>query len=242
MSKKTKVKRTKKYINKSVKNNYTHPQLLRHSVEFWMPYINKLGGENFFYKPSDDGMPNFIISKHYCGWDASLAEGGEYVRDVAIRRAEYYNEYMAKIDITADDVHSLFINSICEQYYDEELLFLLTKYAHCFSDEEHWDLITHYWVLQEMNCDGDRQETWNSVFNLRPRISKLVDELPETFTAYRAGNENGFSWTLSFETAEWFKNRFSDYYETEIHQREFKREDAIFYTNSRNEQEVVIAC
>ena len=242
MSKKTKVKRTKKYINKSVKNNYNHPQLLRHSVEFWMPYINKLGGENFFYKPSDDGMPNFIISKHYCGWDTSLAEGGEYVRDVAIRRAEYYNEYMAKIDITADDVHSLFINSICEQYYDEELLFLLTKYAHCFSDEEHWDLITHYWVLQEMNCDGDRQETWNSVFNLRPRISKLVDELPETFTAYRAGNENGFSWTLSFETAEWFKNRFSDYYETEIHQREFKREDAIFYTNSRNEQEVVIAC
>lgn len=240
MSKKQMKKRNKKYVQKSVQrpNNIF---VLKKSFDFWKPYVDLIGKENFFYNFSDNNMPSFVITKHYCGFDASEATGGEYVRDVAIRRAEYYKEVMSKDNLTKDDVSSLFVNSVCHQFYDEELLNILTKYAHCFSDEEHWEMITDYWVLQEMNTNGERLENWKKIFNLRPRINKLVEKLPETFTAYRAGDESGFSWSLSKETAEWFQNRFSDVYETEIHQREFKRDEILFYTNSRNEQEVVVA-
>ena len=218
----------------------SHMPQLSKMLKYWLPYIEKIGVENFGYNDSHMGV-KVIITKHYCGYDASEAlKGGEYIVNLACTRADIYADYTSRNKLTKDDIEYLFVCSICHQFYDEELLYLLSKYAKCLTDEEHWELITQYWTLQELNCNEERKETWRKVFSLRSPISHLTEELPETFIAYRGASSEGFSWSLSKETAEWFANRFSDDSDAEVQEQVFNRADALFYTNNRSEQEVVI--
>ncbi len=216
--------------------NLSHEQL-----KYWMKYIKLIGINNFFYKEPQHGMPHIIDTKHYVGWDSTFSEDNDFILNGACKRAEMYNETIAKENLAYEQIDKLFVIAITHQYYDEELLFILTKYQHCLSDKEHWKLITDYWIMQELNCDGERAVTWKKVFNLRKALPSLTKELPKTFTAYRYGKGSGYSWTLDKGVAEWYKRRFEGITDREaLHERRFKRDDALFYTNNRNEQEVVI--
>lgn len=240
MSKTAQRKRSAQQQRTAVQTTTVKRGQLQRTIDFWLPYIKLIGIANFDLRESQGIMPAMVVSKHYCGFDASLAEGAESVVQVACNRANFYNELIAKDDLTIDDIRSLLANAVCHQFYDEELLLILTKYAHCLTDEEHWKLITDYWPLQEMNCDGERRNIWRKVFKLRSPFPSLTAELSDTFVAYRAGDKGGFSWTLSKETAEWFQQRFSMQYKVPLLTKTFRRENALFYTNCRNEQEVVI--
>lgn len=207
--------------------------------KFWGPYIMAIGFENFY----TNGM--FIQSKHYCGMDISLAEGAEEFGasqlEALIRKHSTYKELLTKKSLNNDDLGEIFSWLVEKSFFDDELVNLINNHKLDVTDEEYWELVKGIWSRQEFNTDGKRKKNWKLIFNHRPSIPSLTEELPDRFTAYRAGKEDGFSWTLDKETAEWFHNRFkSQFGNIPFLTKPFTKEDVVFYTNSRNEQEVVI--
>ena len=98
------------------------------------------------------------------------------------------------------------------------------------------------WAQQELNSDPGRVCNWKQVFKLRPTIPSLTKGLPVKFTIYRAGDPSGMSWTLKKKTADWFANRMQLCgVWVPICERRIKRIEVLFYTNRRNEHEVVLA-
>ena len=207
--------------------------------KFWGPYIMAIGFENFY----TNGM--FIQSKHYCGMDISLAEGAEEFGasqlEALIKKHSTYKELLTKQSLNNDDLGKIFSWLVEKSFFDDELVNLINNYKLDVTDEEYWELVKDIWSRQEFNTDGKRKKNWKLIFSHRPSIPSLSNELPNRFTAYRAGKEDGFSWTLDRETAEWFHNRFkSQFGNIPFLTKPFTKNDVIFYTNSRNEQEVVI--
>lgn len=207
--------------------------------KFWGPYIAAIGSKNFY----TNGM--FIQSKHYCGMDISLAEGAEQFASsqlqAIMRRHDLYKEVIAKGTLKEEDLSFIFMSLVEKSFFDDELVYLIDNHKLDVTDEEYWEIIKSVWSRQELNTDGNRKKTWRKVFSFRPPVQSLTNDLPDQFTAYRAGKEDGFSWTLSKEVAEWFQQRFkAQFGKVPFLERTFKRSDVVFYTNDRNEQEVVI--
>ena len=217
-------------------------KLTNKQLEFWKPYIDLIGYENFTIKRGRHMQMDFVRSKHYVGLDAStLGKSGEAHRTVAIHRANEYQQLLQRNSLSADDIEFIFVALVDKAYFDTELVFLLTEHNSQLSDEEYWNLVIDIWCRQEFNTAGGRGDNWRAIFNHRARPMNLTADLPESFTAYRAGEETGFSWTLDETVADWFRQRFEEQFgDVPMHKRSFNRSDAIFYTNSRNEQEVVI--
>jgi len=208
-------------------------------IKFWTPYITAIGVENFYSK----GM--FIQSKHYCGMDISQAKGAEQFGasqlEVMIRKHNMYQDLLKKSSLSNDDLSEIFSWLIEKAFFDNELVYLIKNHKLDITDDEYWELVKDIWCRQELNTNGSRKSNWRKIFDHRPKLASLTKELPDKFTAYRAGEADGFSWTLNIETAEWFHNRFkSQFGNIPFLTKEFIKDDAIFYTNDRGEQEVVI--
>ena len=208
-------------------------------LKFWGPYIKAIGFDNFF----TNGM--FIQSKHYCGMDISQAEGAEQFGasqlEAMIRKHTMYQDLLKKPSLNNDDLSEIFSWLVEKAFFDNELVTLITNHKLEITDEEYWDLVKGIWSRQEFNTDGNRKKNWKKIFSHRPKLPSLTEELPDRFTAYRAGKADGFSWTLDKKTAEWFHNRFkSQFGNIPFLTKPFTKEDAVFYTNDRNEKEVVI--
>lgn len=208
-------------------------------IQFWMPYITQIPIDQFAYN-------EYIVrSKHYAGADIS---NPNYPKEYAVstlnmilKRVSEYKEIIAKPKISIDDMWYVLVTLIDKSFIDDVMIELINTKRLDVSDEEFWDVVVSNWTRQEFNTCGQRAKNWRKIFAHRPRPSSLTSGLPETFTAYRAGKPNGFSWSLSKEKALWFHRRFAtEFGNIPFLERKFKRCDAEFYTNSRGEQEVVI--
>jgi len=211
-------------------------------INFWKPYIDLIGEENFTLIRGHEGVMDFVQSKHYCGMDtSSFGVHGESNRNVAINRYKSYQELLSKGSLSADDIEKIFLSYVDKAYFDTELVFLVTKHCSNLTLDEYWNLVIDIWCRQEFTTGGDRGENWKVIFNHRQRPEYLTKDLPEEFTAYRAGEETGFSWTLDKKIADKFFNRFNNQFgDIPMLKRNFTKNDAVFYTNRRNEKEVVI--
>lgn len=71
---------------------------------------------------------------------------------------------------------------------------------------------------------------------------KVYENLPDTFVVYRGLQENaqedGLSWTLSKDVAEWFANRFDN--EGEVIEKVIHKSEVIAYFSDRDEEEIVL--
>jgi len=85
---------------------------------------------------------------------------------------------------------------------------------------------------------------------MRNPISNFKKNLKDNFKIYRAGSEDGFSWTLKKEIAIEFQQRYnnivnpiyfsSNHKNVSIVDKKVKYEDVKFYNNLRGEDEIVI--
>lgn len=72
---------------------------------------------------------------------------------------------------------------------------------------------------------------------------RIFDNLPEEVTIYRGvqskKHKRGLSWTLSYEKAEWFANRYSNenpiVYKTVV-----PKKHILCYIDRRNEEEIIV--
>jgi len=124
-----------------------------------------------------------------------------------------------------------------------------SKIQHLLDDKEYWKLLGEIWVDTE-NAWANLAE-WKKYFRSdRPYRNYLMDwdeqlahqSLGDTVTVYRGCqkgiNEDGISWTLKRDKAEWFATRFGN--EGKVLEMSISKEKIVAVFTGRNEFEAVI--
>jgi hypothetical protein len=118
------------------------------------------------------------------------------------------------------------------------------------SDEAYWELAGSIWIDSENIWQ--ELDSWEQVFN-NDRSGKeffMSDEdrdalaaLDDTITVYRGAiknrNEEGLSWSLDYDVARRFADRYSHIGQPLVLVGQVKKTDVIAYLNGRNEKEIV---
>ena len=124
------------------------------------------------------------------------------------------------------------------------------KIAKDLPDDKYWSLLASIWTDTENGWQN--LDTWRALFaSERPGRGHLMDaderftlaNLPETVEIYRGCtnklNEDGISWTLNRDKAEFFANRFSN--GGIVLSKQINKSDIIAVFNGRGEAEVIHA-
>ena len=119
------------------------------------------------------------------------------------------------------------------------------------TDIGYWHLLGEVWIDTENAWQSIK--TWRSLFNSKRSHSHyIMDEveqemygnLPSKFTIYRGcsyENENGISWTLDKDKAEFFANRCSTFgRKGKVIYREIDKKNTVALLLGRNEQEIIV--
>ena len=127
---------------------------------------------------------------------------------------------------------------------------LLPNYQKNLTDKEHWTIIIDTWSKSEHNSQIQNREKWIDILTMRKPINFFKKNLNENIKIYRAGSEDGFSWTLKKEIALEFQQRYNniinpiyfslDHKTVNSIDKEVKYDDVKFYNNLRGEDEIVI--
>jgi hypothetical protein len=95
------------------------------------------------------------------------------------------------------------------------------------------------WIYKSIWIDMLTSIKDNNICIMYEEDKKKWDELPKKFRIYRgSAYEDGLSWTLSREKAEWFRDRFCDQ-DAKVWKRYVKKSDCVAYLNGRGEQEII---
>lgn len=113
-------------------------------------------------------------------------------------------------------------------------------------------LLKDCWISEEFPCRNpdlsmeeiaDLFAKANKSYFMNDRDRKYFNNLPDNVTIYRGTYKREsmkkLSWTLDFETAEWFANRFETG-EPIVFKTTIPKNQILAYINDRNEQEVIV--
>jgi hypothetical protein len=127
-----------------------------------------------------------------------------------------------------------------------KVLSIFLKESKNLSDERYWELLRTVWVLCGSVDNADlfrklmlstRKEKY---YFSTPEEAKFLRELPEQVEVFRATNnvnDNGLSWTLSKEYAEWYK---TSYQKDKVISQVISKKQIFAYIERNLENEVVI--
>ena len=189
---------------------------MEHDPEFTM--ITSPSGLNVLHHRLYVGIPFTVEHDNAClnNQRESLAEA-ERTHDwesyVFIHARPYRVDALAEVLALCDDKPR--VSSLAGLVWSD------TEHPH--QNEDLWHLIFEQIDPREMMTAEERQ---------------FLDNLTGEITIYRGGNEDGFSWTLSRNTAQWFANRFGK--GEDVHERRVNASDIKVYLSGRNEEEVLI--
>ena len=115
------------------------------------------------------------------------------------------------------------------------------------TDKEYWKLIMTTWSYGDFNslCPF-RKSNWRDLFKLRKRLTSFLDFFEEEVLVYRGGNsKKGVSWTLSKDVGELFQrdndqHNYKSKKKSKLYQMKIKKTDILFFSNFRQELEVVV--
>lgn len=119
------------------------------------------------------------------------------------------------------------------------------------SRKERSEIMHEVWISVENinnNVNVSQMETLkmlrkcNQKYLMGQENYEVYENLPDTFVVYRGLQENaqedGLSWTLSKDVAEWFASRFEN--DGEIIEKVIHKSEVIAYFNDRDEEEIVL--
>ena len=131
--------------------------------------------------------------------------------------------------------------------WTERTLYLLNRLksemgSRC-NDLQVWYLIEDTWVESEKNHLN--RDLWREIFSLRKVPSHFAKTdippfftLPDELVVFRGGDPSGFSWSMSNKKGRWFAERYGQ--NRKFWGLHIRKSDVLFYTNKREEQEVVV--
>lgn len=122
----------------------------------------------------------------------------------------------------------------------------LLKILPSLENEDLFDLVEYVWIDSENPYVNIKE--WKLLFYMCENLGLFEDskkDLPETFTIYRGTKkgivDEGISWTTDREVAKKFSERFlKPGEEPLIKEKVVSKKDIFFYTDGRNEKEVII--
>lgn len=165
-------------------------------------------------------------------------------------RRQLWNDFVSESGkLTVDEVSSM-LSHIARPYRSKYLYQILTsKRGDKLTNSQVWNLIKETWSNVE---SVSQDEYWSYIFSLRktpPRYKREIQKSDKFkfidgdkyFFVYRGGHPMGLSWTLDEDTAKWFANRNGRVGDNNnVHMKMISIDEVKFYTNDRNEEEVVI--
>jgi len=121
--------------------------------------------------------------------------------------------------------------------------------------KDYWSLLKEVWIDAEF--PGVNQEIWIQLFtrkytNRRKMMNgkerRVLATLPKTdidiFRGYYGEQyQEGISWTISYETAQWFAKRFAGDDATKeplVAEAVCNKKDVLAYFNERDESEIIV--
>lgn len=120
------------------------------------------------------------------------------------------------------------------------------------SDREYWELVGEVWTDSENVWQYPNlwHNFWTMDFEGREHVMDVAEqktllELPDEITVWRGSHHsvenasNGMSWTIDYEKAKWFANRYKRP-ERFLAEGKVKKEHVLAYFSGRNESEVLI--
>ena len=131
--------------------------------------------------------------------------------------------------------------------HDENKVFsLFLKNNHLLSSQRYWELLRTVWIVcgNLENVESFRllmkAHNKNKYCFSTPEESRLLREMPDVFTVYRAcNNENdrGISWTYELKYAEYYKEVFN---KKLLIIKEVNKSDVFALINRNKEFEIII--
>jgi len=196
----------------------------------------------------------FHVSKHKDFWSEYHRDYGVYFQEIgkvglfmkspflimqfsAVKKAEdaFVTTIKSRMEAWEESHDLVYVE---RAYRQDFLLSYLKENAKKLSKKKINQLILETW--EDTEIPSSAKETWDELFSfLSPN---LLDRsaLPEgEFTIYRGGEREGRSWTLDKEQGKWFAERF-DEDEYLFQTATITADDVLFYSNDREEQEVVL--
>lgn len=159
-----------------------------------------------------------------------------------------WQEFMEKQITNADSVYRIFM--MVNKPYALTFLKLASKHL---SFDDFSRILGDAWVMSE-NPNGDANVTKGELIGffeaadpeviMTPEERKQLDELDDTVTVYRgvtsynADNVLALSWSLEYDTANWFAHRFDE--DGTVYQAQIDKKHILALFNGRNEAEVIV--
>jgi hypothetical protein len=221
------------------------------------PLIEKLLSEGIIkvqeeYSDSEELLPELKASIIDGGlFNKKLIQHPLVIGDIGMMPNSYYNNQLMRKKERLKEFEN---NKEFESY-----LFLIEKPFRVtfFSDlvkqnkikkfsKKYWKIFSSLWTGSENIFQN--KELWddllkdrtNSHYFMSKKDLKFFNSLENEFIVYRGYThwENGYSYTLDKERAIWFANRFGQ--NGKVKEMLVKKEDVFAYTNSREENEIII--
>ncbi len=159
-----------------------------------------------------------------------------------------WQEFMEKQITNADSVYRIFM--MVNKPYALTFLKLASKHL---SFDDFSRILGDAWIMSE-NPNGDANVTKGELIEFfvaaDPEVimtaeeRKQLDELDDVVTVYRgvtsynADNVRALSWSLEYDTANWFAHRFDE--DGTVYQAQVNKKDILALFNGRNEAEVIV--
>lgn len=192
---------------------------------------------------------------------ASIIDGGLFNRksiqhplvigDIGMMSNSYYNNQLMRKQERLKEFEN---NKEFESYlFLIEKPFRLTFFSNLVKQNKIKKLSKRYWKILSSLWTGSEnifqnKELWddllkdktNSHYFMSKKDLNFFNSLENEFIVYRGYShwENGYSYTLDKERAVWFAERFGQ--NGVVKERLVKKEDVFAYTNSREENEIII--
>ena len=114
---------------------------------------------------------------------------------------------------------------------------------------QYWQLLGEVWVNSENIWQNKQRwfkllssKAFDKDYFMNKADRRFFDKIPDELVVYRGyipfQNEDGFSYTLVKEKAEWFANRFGK--DGKVLTRKINKSEIFAFMNSRGEHEVII--
>lgn len=174
-----------------------------------------------FCVPYFEGM-NAITNKRYVELKKRVKEcldNGKYDNYIWLHERPYRLQAFVEV-----------MDKLKDKEYWERLRSIWTDSENIYQNQSYWKIV--------LSADKKNKESF-----MTDEDQKFFNDLPEELTVYRGCveglNEEGFSYTTEREEAEWFSKRFSKR-GGKVVERTIKKNEVFAYTNSRDENEIII--
>lgn len=157
-----------------------------------------------------------------------------------------YPKLAQKVLIRDSKISERLIKAWDVDHNHAKVLEIFVKEKKNLSDERYWELLRTVWILCGCNEDAEmfrqlmKSGRGQRYYFSTPEESAELRDMPDVLQVYRAtndSNDNGLSWTLSKEYAEWYKEA---YCKDTIISRQIKKGQVFAYINRNKESEIIL--